>query len=371
MEKPLTVLEFYSGIGGMHYALKQTDINFNVLGAFDINTTANIVYKHNFPTTPLLQKNIQGFTVEYLDRFNADIWTMSPPCQPYTRQGKQEESSDPRAKSFLNILKILGSMENPPRYIFMENVKGFECSDTREMFVSTLTSRNFVFQEFLLSPNDFGIPNSRTRYYLIAKYRQAFTFECTASLLSDVADICHGQCICNTKSAENTLTTVCIREKLKMQCLQCTRYKLSKFVEHDNMENYLLSKEVLLRYHSILDITYVHASRSCCFTKAYGKYIEGTGSVITEVSEMEVEKVYGDVSMTTDDAEKYRLLSTLKLRYFAPREVGNLMCFPCEFSFPDETTLKQKYRVLGNSVNVFVISSLMKWFLFSDIENNT
>jgi site-specific DNA-cytosine methylase len=49
----LKVLEFYSGIGGMHAALERAamagDIPaFEVLAAFDINDVANRVYAHNF-----------------------------------------------------------------------------------------------------------------------------------------------------------------------------------------------------------------------------------------------------------------------------------------------------------------------------------
>lgn len=69
-----TVLEFYSGIGGMHYSLKygnttpllvqetqrfltilfarRANISANVVQAFDINTNGNKVYAHNFKLKP-------------------------------------------------------------------------------------------------------------------------------------------------------------------------------------------------------------------------------------------------------------------------------------------------------------------------------
>lgn len=33
------------------------------------------------------QGNIQRLTVRQLDSYKADTWILSPPCQPYTRQG--------------------------------------------------------------------------------------------------------------------------------------------------------------------------------------------------------------------------------------------------------------------------------------------
>ena len=51
---------------------------------------------------------------------------MSPPCQPYTRMGLHQGSSDLRAKSFLYLIDMLSKMSFPPTYILIENVKGFE-----------------------------------------------------------------------------------------------------------------------------------------------------------------------------------------------------------------------------------------------------
>ncbi|CEG82515.1 hypothetical protein RMATCC62417_16575 [Rhizopus microsporus] len=91
---------------------------------------------------------------------------MSPPCQPYTRQGLQQGSEDARAKSFLYLMNVLKEMRNKPKYILVENE-----SDSREMLVDALQHSDYNFQEFLLTPLQLGIPNSRMRYYLLAKYK--------------------------------------------------------------------------------------------------------------------------------------------------------------------------------------------------------
>lgn len=74
----------------------------------------------------LLQRQIEALTLEYYDRVAADVWTMSPPCQPYTRVGLQQGSQDARSRSFLYLLDVLKKMVHRPRYILVENVKGFE-----------------------------------------------------------------------------------------------------------------------------------------------------------------------------------------------------------------------------------------------------
>lgn len=59
---------------------------------------------------------------------------MSPPCQPYTRMGLHQGSSDPRAKSFLYLIDMLSKMSFPPTYILIENVKGFEVSNYEQCY---------------------------------------------------------------------------------------------------------------------------------------------------------------------------------------------------------------------------------------------
>uniref|UniRef100_A0A673AMV1 tRNA aspartic acid methyltransferase 1 n=1 Tax=Sphaeramia orbicularis TaxID=375764 RepID=A0A673AMV1_9TELE len=81
----LRVLELYSGIGGMHFALKESGIPAHVVAAVDINTTANQVYKHNFPDTPLWNKTIEGIPLDDFNKLSFDMILMSPPCQPFTR----------------------------------------------------------------------------------------------------------------------------------------------------------------------------------------------------------------------------------------------------------------------------------------------
>lgn len=348
-EEKIKVLEFYSGIGGMHYALKSAGLKFEVLGAFDINTNANAVYKHNFTEVKMYQKNLEGITIDDLEKIGANCWTMSPPCQPYTRQGKQEASKDSRAKSFLHLLCLLSKIKNLPKFLILENVKGFEESDTQKMFVEVLKSRNYSFKEFLLTPTDFGIPNSRLRYYLLAKAEgEWLTFPTTTESLIQFKDFPN-----QLRNIDNTPTK---KENF-------IRYYLDS---KKTNEEYLLKSDILLRFHSIMDIVYYDSTCSCCFTKAYSKYVEGTGSVLTEYSKKECEDIFREINICVNNDEKLRLLMKLKLQYFSPKEVSNLMMFPESFEFPDSTTLKQKYQLLGNSVNVYVISILMKCFLFND-----
>lgn len=63
-------------------------------------------------------------------------------------------------------------------------------------------------------------------------------------------------------------------------------------------------------------------------------------------------------------------VAALNLRLFSPREVASLMCFPPSFRFPATSTLRESYHLLGNSVNVHVISLLMSYMFRSITKTN-
>ncbi|CAH3031200.1 unnamed protein product [Pocillopora meandrina] len=410
-DESLRVVEFYSGIGGMHFALKGCGFAGEVNAALEINTTANQVYQLNFADTKLLQKNIEGITVKELDRLSADVFLMSPPCQPFTRVGLQGASSDPRSRSFLHILELLPQLSKVPDYILMENVKGFETSDTREYFLETLNTCGYNYQEFLLSPVQFGIPNSRLRYYLLAKRKPLrFCFPTRNEIMESFPDMylhaenrCHCQCSgcgndpmstgyeVDVDDHEQSSATECTvelnqRSHHNPACSKCFRtrnercsevpamdsssqvYELKNcrricdYLENGKDDNYfeefLLPEKVLCKFALLLDIVNPQSERSCCFTKAYGHYAEGTGSVLkmANIDDSDIFRRYQDLA---DDKQKAELLSILKLRYFTPREVANLHGFPFEFRFPSSLSIKQQYRLLGNSLNVLVVSELL------------
>ncbi|XP_041717848.1 tRNA (cytosine(38)-C(5))-methyltransferase [Coregonus clupeaformis] len=380
----LRVLELYSGIGGMHYALTESGVAAEVVAAVDVNTTANEIYKHNFPNTPLLPKTIEGMTLDDFNKLAFDMILMSPPCQPFTRIGLQGDITDPRTKSFLYILDLLPRLSKLPRFILLENVKGFETSSARDSLVKTLKECGYNYQELMVSPTCLGMPNSRLRYFMIAKAPPgSFSFHTTSAIQEGFPHPADKVLLePSSPISPSPTTTTCQKDDhkedeggilYKLERAQDAERKSSQnrdpslrqiraYLEDQGegeMEQYLLPPKTLLRYALLMDIVRPICRRSVCFTKGYGHYVEGTGSVLQSCMETDLEAAFKSLERLSDE-EKLQQLSRLKLRYFSPREIANLMGFPKHFNIPKNISTKQQYRVLGNSLNVHVVARLIE-----------
>lgn len=151
------------------------NIGADIVFSVDINTSANEVYKYNFPSTNQQARNIESLKAQEINKLKPDVIMMSPPCQPFTRVGLKMDVEDTRCTSFLHLLEVFPHLETV-NYVLMENVVGFETSEMRMTFIKTLKGCGFYFREFILSPEAFNIPNSRNRYYLLAKKSADFQF---------------------------------------------------------------------------------------------------------------------------------------------------------------------------------------------------
>ena len=380
-------------------------------------------------------------SVSELSSFQADIFVMSPPCQPFTRQGLKGDSNDHRTDSFVHLMSLLTQMERKPKGLFIENVKGFEESKTREQLVEVLKECGMDYREFLLSPTQFGIPNSRLRYYLCAKLKSESGFVIPPSPtgkpitdLSGVLDSAHWgknpHTVTRSTAQELHKEEPCIHRDVCQA--EGSPLPLSHFcvtLSEQESKNYLIPLKTAAKYIAAMDIVTMADSRSCCFTKAYGHYIVGTGSILQQNMEVSLETCYSEYQKTlkearirtqvhshvspsealmdassllpccspTDSEENTLLdcstsenkgdyssqeesaflfqddevmqkaiacLAPLQLRYFTEREIANLHCYPQDFSFPSALSFRQRCRAMGNSLNVHVVATLMRLFLF-------
>ncbi|KAG2212202.1 hypothetical protein INT46_000403 [Mucor plumbeus] len=354
---PIRCLEFFSGIGGLHYALNIAKVNAQVVEAFDVNLIANKVYQHNFKHMPS-KKTIDRLTAKEIDRYKATCWLLSPPCQPYTNGGHKKDTDDPRAKALLHLIDLLPQLDVIPDYIFLENVKNFETSQSRKKLVEQLDTLGYEIKEYLLTPTQFGIPNNRMRYYLTAR---------------------------KSKNYQNTTTNYIVTSKIQTewpfgnkQIKESELPPLSQFLEEGNgdTEKLMVPERFILRLYKFrLDIVQPTDKHTSCITKAYGSHhIQTSGSLVQT----------RDIECTNYNWDDTPSLLSFGLRFLSPTEISRLHAFPgpkyqlnnsnneffnpptCSphLEFPDDISQIQQYRLLGNSLNCWVVAELYRCLVF-------
>jgi hypothetical protein len=94
----------------------------------------------------VLQVDLASMSAADLDAYAADLWLMAPPCQPFTRQGKQRGGADARSSSFLHLMQQLQLMQAQPSGLLVENVVGFQGSDVHTQLAAALTECGYHTQ---------------------------------------------------------------------------------------------------------------------------------------------------------------------------------------------------------------------------------
>lgn len=156
----MRVLELYAGIGGV------AACGAPVVAAIDHDEAAHRTYTANFEH-PAHRLNLVSVRAERLARFEADLWWLSPPCQPFTVRGARRDVADRRCESLLHLLEVLQQVR--PTTVVLENVPGFEGSIAHGRLREALSGYSIV--EGSWCPSALGVPMMRRRFYLVATQR--------------------------------------------------------------------------------------------------------------------------------------------------------------------------------------------------------
>ncbi len=302
----LPALELFCGIGGFAAAvqsLSQSEVGarrVQVVGALDLSPHVLDVYRHNFSGHGARQAHLDFLPAEQIAAFGAQMWWMSPPCQPYTTRGLQRDLEDSRAQSLVRLIGIL--REQLPDYLGLENVPGFVGSDAHALVVQTLSDAGYAVRERVLCPTELGIPARRERYYLVASRRPL-----------------------KTPGAERF-----VQRRL-------TEFLDPALFEGEIPSEYLIPPEILAKHGPgmrLLDPWNEPETIANTVTGAYGKTWQAAGA--------------------------YLRLPDGRVRRFTPAELLGLLGFPADFVFPQGTPLRHQYKMIGNSLSVFAMREVLR-----------
>lgn len=101
-----------------------------------------------------------------------DILAGGPPCQGFSAAGRRKHD-DPRNKLFKSYIYLVEQIQ--PKVVLVENVKGFTADFSKSSKVENYSrmlkeslGKNYQVFDRLLDLSKFGVPQRRTRYFLLA-----------------------------------------------------------------------------------------------------------------------------------------------------------------------------------------------------------
>ena len=308
IDKPLTSVDLFSGIGGIKLAFESTD-KVQCITAIDFDKNCKLTFDKN-SDIPMVLCDINLLSKSKYKLPHSDIVCMGFNCQPFSQAGKQLGFDDERSESFFSSLKLIDKIK--PKSIFIEKVKNIYSHNKGKSFKLILDEikkigYTQIFYKILNTYQYSVLPQNRERIYIVC-------------FLPKV----------NTKNFNLEF------EEVKCQSFKSYLEKKvdSKYIYTDKLKVYDLLKEECIDSNYIYQYrrTYVRKNKkgiSPCLTANMG-----TGG--------------HNVPIIFDDKN---------VRKLTPRECFRLQGFPDTFKFP-KISDSHLYKQIGNSVSIPIIKMI-------------
>lgn len=176
------VIDFFSGCGGTAAGFR--DAGFRIRLGLDNDADAAATYKYNFPDAAFIQKDIRKVKTSdlrpYAQRPAGDflLFSICAPCAPFSKQRREVRRKDPRATLLWASLRFVRAYR--PDFIFIENVPGIQSArsenGTLADFRDTLTDLGYDVEMRRVSACDYGVPQRRRRFILLASRHEGLQF---------------------------------------------------------------------------------------------------------------------------------------------------------------------------------------------------
>ncbi|HDY5488957.1 TPA: DNA (cytosine-5-)-methyltransferase, partial [Pseudomonas aeruginosa] len=182
MTKQFSVLSLFTGVGGLDYGFEAAGFNTRVAVEWDHQCCESLRTSRDWPVIEgdLLETPTQEILKKGgLQAGSVDMLIGGPPCQPFSKSGwwKSGDSlrlDDPRASTLSGYLRVLEDAR--PHAFLLENVEGLAFGGKDEGLklllaaiqrINKVTKTNYSPVVITLNAADFGVPQTRTRVFII------------------------------------------------------------------------------------------------------------------------------------------------------------------------------------------------------------
>jgi DNA (cytosine-5)-methyltransferase 1 len=169
------VVEICTGAGGQSLGLELAGFEHELAVELDPNACATL--RHNRPHWKVAQGDVASPAVwSPVDYAGIDLLAGGVPCPPFTIAGKQLGAIDER-DLFAWAIELCGVIR--PRALLLENVRGLSLprfAAYRQHVLDRLAELGYAADWRLLHAADFGVPQLRPRFVLIAMRAEDFAY---------------------------------------------------------------------------------------------------------------------------------------------------------------------------------------------------
>lgn len=177
----LRAIEICAGAGGQALGLECAGFEHELAVELDANAVNTL--KHNRPQWKVVQGDVADLNVwnpaDYApgpDRRQIDLFAGGVPCPPFSIAGKQLGADDER-DLFAWAVEQVGVIR--PRALLLENVRGLSMprfAGYRQHVLDRLREFGYSAEWRLLQASDYGVPQLRPRFVLVAMSVDDFSY---------------------------------------------------------------------------------------------------------------------------------------------------------------------------------------------------
>lgn len=346
----LVGIDLFAGAGGLTLGAKMAGID--VCYAVESDTFAANAFHLNHPEVKLINEDIRKVHGNSITakKPGTTILFGGPPCQGYsTSNQRTRNKNNPKNWLFMEFVRL--AKEICPNWILVENVKGM-IETEKGFFEKTIRSAfeflGYTCTEFIPSATDYGVPQRRTRFFLIGS-REGLkpVFPISSSALVTV-----GEAFSDLPALENgaSIDTLPYSKDAQSEYAKLLRGSLTSCTGHLVSRN---SQYVIERYPYIPqggnwasipeELMKNYKDKSRCHTGIYKRLKED------------------EPAMTVGNYRKSMIIHPWEDRGLSVREAARLQSFPDSYLFYGSIGYQQQQ--VGNAVPPLLAKAVFEGIL--------
>lgn len=170
IKKKYEVIDLFCGIGGLTHGFKNA--GFNVLAGYDIDDTCKFAFEYN-NDAKFINKDVKDVNASDLKQIYSEdaikILVGCAPCQPFSNYSHKTSLRNKKWQLLYDFGRLIEDVQ--PDIVSMENVLGlpkFDKGRVYQDFINILKKHNYEFSGKRVDCPDYGIPQHRKRFVLLA-----------------------------------------------------------------------------------------------------------------------------------------------------------------------------------------------------------